>query len=264
MRLRLPDGGQVWAPAQVEAAPRRGSGALTWIAAGGLLLIVSAALLSAVASVLDHMARSRLLGLVALLAYGGALGLIAWGAALEMRSYRRLSALDALRRALQQPGIPADVVRSSCLAWLDTLGPALPDAVTAQAALNACASADEVRAMLRHQVLDPLRVQARHAGQRAALQGVALVAITPSPALDGLVSSLRALALLREVAGLYGLRPGATVTVALLRRATWTAVGVAGVDVVALSAAQQLLGQVPVLQHVMAAVPGAGLASLAA
>lgn len=173
---------------------------------------MSAVLLSAVASVLDHMARSHLLGLVALLAYGIALGLITWGVALEVRSYRRLSAVDALRRALHQPGTPADAVRSSCLTWLDTLGPALPDAASARTALDICKSSEDVRAMLRHQVLEPLRLQARQAGQRAGLQGAALVAITPSPALDGFVSGLRALALLREVAGLYGLRPGATVT----------------------------------------------------
>ena len=37
--------------------------------------------------------------------------------------------------------------------------------------------------------------------------------------------------------------------------------GVAGLDVLALSATQHLLGHVPVLQHLAAAVPGAGLAA---
>lgn len=252
---------QVWAPALIEAVPQRGSGALTWIAAGGALLLVSAVLLSAVASVLDHMARSRLLGVVALLAYGTALGLIAWGAALELRSYRRLAAVDVLRRVLQQPEAPVDEVRASCLAWLDTLGPGLPGAAAARAALITCTSAEEVRATLRRRVLELLRLQARQAGQRAGLQGGALVAIMPSPALGGFASGLRALGLIREVAGLYGLRPGVTVTVALLRRAAWTAMGVTGADLVALTAAQQLLGHIPIVQHVVAAVPGAGLAA---
>lgn len=255
------DGEEVWAPARIEVARSLGSGALTWIAAGGALLIVSAVLLSAAASVLDHMARSHVLGLVALFAYGTALGLIAWGVALEVRSYRRLKAVDALRRVLHRSEASVDEMRASCLAWLNTLGPTLPGAVTARAALNDCRSVQEVRAALRQRVLEPLRLQARHAGQRAGLQGGALVAITPSPALGGFASGLRALALIREVAGLYGLRPGTTVTVVLLRRATWTAMGVTGADMIALTAAQQLLGHVPVLQHIVAAVPGAGLAA---
>ena len=253
--------GEAWAPALTQAAARRGSGALTWIAAGGALLIVSAVLLSAVASVLDHMARSRLLGLAALLAYGAALGLIAWGATLEVRSYRRLAAVDALRQALRQPGASVDEMRRSCLVWLDGLGSGLPDAAAARAALAGCVSAAEVRATLRRRVLEPQRLQARQAGQRAGVQGAALVAVTPSPALDGLASGLRALGLIREVAGLYGLRPGTAVTAALLRRAGWTAMGVAGADLVAFTAAQQLLGHVPVVQHLVAAVPGAGLAA---
>ena len=58
-------------------------------------------------------------------------------------------------------------------------------------AMNGCTTTDEVRAMLAHRAIEPLREQATAIGTRAASQGAAMVAIIPSPALEGLAAGLR-------------------------------------------------------------------------
>ena len=123
-------------------------------------------------------------------------------------------------------------------------------------------SLPRLRAVLRRQVAGPLRQASRVAGQRAALEGGVMVAISPSPALDGVLAGLRGLSLVRQVAQIHGLRPNLAVTVALLRRAVWTAAGVSGADLVAQAVSEQVLGRIPVLQHIAAAVPGSSVTAL--
>jgi len=104
-----------------------------------------------------------------------------------------------------------------------------------------------------------LRQATRRFGDRAALEGGALVAISPSPALDGVVAGLRGLSLLRQVAALHGLRPGAAVTLALLRRLAWTAASLPGLDLLGRALAEGTLAHVPVLKQIAAAIPGSGV-----
>lgn len=115
---------------------------------------------------------------------------------------------------------------------------------------------------MTREVSEPLRQTSRVAGQRAALEGGVMVAISPSPALDGVLAGLRGLSLVRQVAQIHGLRPNLAVTVALLRRAVWTAAGVSGADLVAQAVSEQVLGRIPVLQHIAAAVPGSSVTAL--
>jgi putative membrane protein len=244
--------------ATADAAPRP-LGTLTWIAAGLGLLIVGGSALALAGFVIDQMARSQALGVATLVVVILAGAAILWGAFLELRSYRRLARVDHLRALLHRPGCPVEQARDACALWLDSVAVHLPDPASAHAALDACRTTEEVRAMMRHQPLDILRAKARAAGTRAGLQAGFLVAITPSPALDGLVAGLRSLSLIRQVAALYGLRPGFSVTIGLMRRAAWTAAAVYGVHVAASVAATNLLADTPVLRHVASSVPGAGL-----
>ncbi|MHB0709590.1 hypothetical protein ACX4M1_07000, partial [Roseomonas mucosa] len=102
--------------------------------------------------------------------------------------------------------------------------------------------------VMTREVSEPLRQASRVAGQRAAL--------------DGVLAGLRGLSLVRQVAQIHGLRPNLAVTVALLRRAVWTAAGVSGADLVAQAVSEQVLGRIPVLQHIAAAVPGSSVTAL--
>ena len=86
----------------------------------------------------------------------------------------------------------------------------------------------------------------------AARRGRAgLVAVCPHPALDGLIAGARGLLVIRRVAALYGLRPGLTVTLALLRRVAWTATGTTGLSLVSQGLADHVLTGLPVVKHVV-------------
>ncbi|MBB5696513.1 hypothetical protein [Muricoccus pecuniae] len=75
-------------------------------------------------------------------------------------------------------------------------------------------------------------------------------------------AGLRGLSLLRQVALLYGLRPGGAVILALLRRLAWTATGLSGLDLLGRALADGTLAQAPVLKQIAAALPGTGLAAV--
>ncbi|MGE0222735.1 MAG: DUF697 domain-containing protein [Acetobacteraceae bacterium] len=252
---------EVFVPPPVAPADTvpRSSGMLTWIAIGLALLVLGGATLAIIGFVMDQMARSQALGTVSIAVMGAGVAALLGGVLIELRSYRRLTVVDRMRARLRDPACPAAEARRTCQDWLSTVDTRLPDAPAVGAALEACRTTDEVRALMRHGPLEVLREKARGLGKRAGMQAGFLVAITPSPALDGLVAGLRSLSLIREVASLYGLRPGLSVTIGLLRRCAWTAASVYGVNVAASVAATNLLAEAPVLRHVAASVPGAGL-----
>lgn len=88
------------------------------------------------------------------------------------------------------------------------------------------------------------------------------MAISPSPALDVVLAGLRGLSLLRQVAAVHGMHPGAAVTSSLLRRLAWTAAGTPGVDLLSHSLAGSTLSHMPGLKQMTAALPGSGLTAL--
>ena len=108
-----------------------------------------------------------------------------------------------------------------------------------------------------------MRKATHRAGRRAALEGGALIAITPSPALEGAIAALRGAALLRQVASIYGIRPGLMVTCALFRRVVWTAASVSGLELLFQPLADgNLYYNMPFLKHLLAAIPGAGVGAV--
>jgi putative membrane protein len=247
-------------PVAISAQPRSpGLGALGWIGAGLGILVVGGSLLSLTGFVVDQMARSQLLGWASLTTVSAGVFAVLWGVAREIRSYRRLTRVDALRGRLRPPAVPVEVARAECTAWLATVAHRLADPDQVRLAMNGCTTTDEVRAMLAHRAIEPLREQATAIGARAASQGAAMVAIIPSPALEGLAAGLRSLKLIRDIAALYGLRPGMSVTLGLMRRAAVTAASVYGVNEIAAAAAAHFLADAPVLRSIASAAPGAGI-----
>jgi putative membrane protein len=239
--------------------PAPGLGALGWIGAGLGILVVGCSILSLIAFVVDQMARSSILGWASLgVVVAGVLAVL-WGVIREVRSYRRLINVDVLRAKLRPPAVPIEIARAECTAWLKTVAHRLSEPDQVRLAMNGCTTTEEVRAMLAHRAIEPLREQATAIGSRAASQGAAMVAIIPSPALEGLAAGLRSLKLIREVAALYGLRPGFSVTLGLMRRAAVTAASVYGVNEIAAAAAAHFLADAPVLRSFASAAPGAGI-----
>ena len=93
-------------------------------------------------------------------------------------------------------------------------------------------------------VLAPADQLAQTAIRRAAAQTFAINAISPTLLLDTFLFAARAMRLLREIAKIYGQRPGLAGTVHLLRRLASGAGLVGAVDVVGGVIAQQLGGAV--------------------
>jgi putative membrane protein len=247
-------------PAIVPVAPpAAGLGALGWIGAGLGILVVGSALLSSIGFVVDQMARSTALGWASLVTVTTGVLAVLYGIGREIRSYRRLARVDGLRGKLRLPAVSVEITRAECSAWLETVEHRLADPDSIRLAMNGCTTTDEVRAMLAHRAIEPLREQATAIGARAASQGAAMVAIIPSPALEGLAAGLRSLKLIREIAALYGLRPGVSVTLGLVRRAAVTAASVYGVNEIAAAAAAHFLTDAPVLRSIASAAPGAGI-----
>ncbi|MGA8198245.1 MAG: DUF697 domain-containing protein, partial [Acetobacteraceae bacterium] len=96
-------------------------------------------------------------------------------------------------------------------------------------------------------------------GRTAALHGVAIVAATPSPALDALAIGWCGVRLVRQVAALHGMRPGMLGTLALLRKTALAAATVAGTEM-AVNAATHAIIAHPLLRHLAGDVAGAGVA----
>lgn len=246
-----------WAP-KLHPVPQP-VGSTSWIAGGAALFIVFGAVLAVAGFILDQMVRAPALGIAAIVGFGLTFAMLTRGALVEVRSYRGLRRVDLFRSRIQDARGTADSVRSASISWLERFESEILNVPAIRAALQTCETADEVRAVLRHQALEPLRERTTALGLRAGLQAGSLVAITPSPALDGLVAGWRSLALIQEIAILYGLRPSTTITIGLLRRAAWTVVGVTGVDLAATSIAEHLFSNAPILKHIASAVPGAGV-----
>lgn len=264
--LDLPEGmvdGPVdlgWAP-QARTDRSTPSSPLNWIAGGLAVLLLGWLVLAAAAFVQDQFDRSALNGAVTLAVFGAGLAAMLRGAWLELSSLRRLRCVDALRAALTQKDGPVAPTRRLALDWLDRL-PHLSEAATARPAVAAAPDLPALRAALRLHLDVSLQHAARRAGDRAAAEGAAAVAISPSPAMDGILAALRGLALVRQVAALHGMRPGGTVTLALLRRVAWTAAGTSGIDLLGQGLAHGVLAHLPGVRQVAAAIPGAGLTAL--
>jgi putative membrane protein len=236
-----------------------GLGALGWIGAGLGILVAGGSLLSLIGFVIDQMARSPVLGWISLATVIAGVLAVLRGVAREVGSYRRLTRVDGLRAKLRPPTVPVEVARAECTAWLKTVAHQLSDPESVRLAMNGCTTTGEIRAMLAHRAIEPLRERATVIGTRAASQGAAMVAIIPSPALEGLAAGLRSLKLIREIAALYGLRPGMSVTLGLMRRAAVTAASVYGVKEIAAATAAHLFADAPVLRSIASAAPGAGI-----
>lgn len=250
-----------WSPKTV-VAPRVRVGAGGWISAGLAVLLASWVVLSLASFVVGLLAQSWVLGSLAIAAVAVGCALLARGVALELGAYRALNQVEALRLVLALGSTPPEAARQAGLAWLRRVGSAVPDGGAVERMLGAAVTVAEIKAVLRSQVADRLQEAAARLGRQAAVDGAALVAVCPHPAWDGLLAGLRGLHVVRQVAALYGLRPSALVTVALLRRVAWMAAGTAGLSLVSQNVAEQVLGSMPVLKHVAGAIPGSGTAAI--
>ncbi len=237
-------------PVLVE--PAAGIGGVPLALGGTAVLLVGLAGLGTANFVADQFLRAAWLGWMTLGVAGIGFGLIGAGIWRELRGLFGLRHVDDLRARLADPARQ----RAAALEWLASLpeGAGLLDSVTA---IN---DPDAVLSLLRAGPGAALRGRAEALGRTAALQMVAATAAIPSPALDGLVVAWRGTRLVRQVAGLHGLRPGLLGTMSLLRRVMTSAASVAAMDFAADTAARALLSN-PLLQHLAGDMAASGVAA---
>lgn len=228
--------------------PRRRRSPLRW-AIGGLVLLFLAGLvtdaLAWVAAAFDHgtglgVAASAVLAL-------GVLGPLYW-LGWELRGFFRLRALDALHvRAA------AELDRDQALALVEQsirLLPAEPASEAGEAAFRAAlAPHHDGRSVLnlaRGELMRPVDVAAIKLIRRASLQAAAIATLSPTALTDTLLFVARAIRLLRDVAEVYGQRPGIAGLRHLVRQIAREAVTIGGADLLFQSAGEaggSLLGR---------------------
>jgi len=178
------------------------------------------------------------------------LSLIGLGIGRELRGLAALRRVDRLRDEFASG--ETDRVQRAARRWLERL----PQHSEIVPALAAADTPESVLALLRSGPVQTLRDATDVLGRTAALQSVAIVAATPSPALDVLAVGWCGVRLIRQVAALHGMRPGILGTLALLRKTALVAAAE-----IAVNAATHAMVSHPLLRHLAGDVAGAGVAA---
>jgi putative membrane protein len=247
-----------WSP-KALSAPRHGWGTLGLMAAGGAVLLGAWAAFGLAGMIAAQFAVSPLLGWLSSGAVAAGMGFIGAGLWREARGLASLARVDRLRAALSDPASPLEPTRAAALAWVTDVAARVPDAGRVVPAVTAAGTVTEIAAHLRAGVVAALAAEAGRIGRRAALEGGAIVALSPSPSLDAVIAGWRGLRVVREVAALHGLKPGHAAMRRLLARTVSIAATTAGADLIAQTAAEGLVGATPGLREIAGAVPGAGV-----
>jgi putative membrane protein len=163
----------------------------------------------------------------------------------ELRGLWRLRSAERLRSLI--PFALADELKAEIDAAAAILAadPLLSEAVARYRAVREPHhSGRDALELFSRFVLAPADRLAEAATRRAATQAFAINAISPTALLDTVLFAARALRLIREIAEIYGQRPGLAGTVHLLRRLASGAGMVGAVDLVGGILVQQLGGAV--------------------
>ncbi len=171
-------------------------------------------------------------------------GAVYWLGA-ELRGLWRLRSAERLKNLI--PFALADELKAEIDAAAAILAadPLLSEAVARYRAVReAHHSGHDALELFSRFVLVPADRLAEAAIRRAATQAFAINAISPTALLDTMLFAARALRLIREIAEIYGQRPGLAGTVHLLRRLASGAGMVGAVDLVGGIVVQQLGGAV--------------------
>jgi putative membrane protein len=204
-----------------------------------------------VSALFDHWGALGWAGLVVLLT---GLSLIGAGIGRELSGLAALRRVDQLRAELASG--EAARVEKAARRWLEVL----PQQAGILPALAAADTPESVLALLRAGPAQALRDATDVLGRTAALQSIAIVAATPSPALDALTIGWCGLRLLRQVAELHGMRPGILGTLVLLQKTALAAATVAAAEIAVNTATHAMIAH-PLLRHLAGDVAGAGVAA---
>lgn len=233
------------APVPVQPAPRRRSPARWFVTAlvmfaGGVVAVESIDWVRAMYE------RNAALGLGFSALLGMVLASAAWWTAWEVAQLRRLAAVGALRDEVATliGGEGSERARQWIARVEGAIGAAPERApLFARANDTILDTHSDIDALLifRRVVLTPLDEAAYRAVARAARATALGVSVSPVASIDAALVIWRSVRMVREVAQVYGLRPGPAATVRLVRRLMFGALQSVAVDVLG-DAWVQLLG----------------------
>ncbi len=142
----------------------------------------------------------------------------------EMRRFYAMRTADRVRDAAAR--LRGSASHAEGLALINQILPALRGNIAAhdssvrlQARLRQTHDGADVLNLFAREVLDPLDKQAAARVARAARDTALGVAASPVAVLDVVIGTVRALRMIREVATIYGLRPGTFGALRLMKRA---------------------------------------------
>ncbi len=236
-----------------DPAPPR-AGGVTLFLAGAAVLAIGLAALQTGNFVQAQFDRAAWLGWLTLAVAVAGFGLLFASVGRELRGLFGLSRVDRLRAALASGD--AHRIHAAARRWAATL----PEAQRLLPAIDAANDPDAILGLLKAGPVADLRARADALGRTAAVQMAAGIAATPSAELAVLLVAWRGVRLVRQVAGLYGMRPGVIGTLGLLRRTALSAGMVAGSEVAINAAAHAILSN-PLLAHAFGEMAGAGVAA---
>jgi len=230
----------------LASLPARGFPSPSAVAMTGLGILVVGVVGIDLAQFVDGaFARGTGVGALAALAVAAGVGGALYWLTAELRGLFRLRSTERLRRLI--PSALASELKPEIDAVAAILAhdPLLSEAVHSyRAVLEPHHTGEDALELFSRFVLAAADQLAQAAIRRAAAQAFAINAISPTVLLDTLLFAARALRLIREIAEVYGQRPGLAGTVHLLRRLASGAGLVGAVDVVGGVIAQQLGGAV--------------------
>ncbi len=235
-----------------DPSPAWGTAALAL--AGASVLGLGLAGLSVGNFIADQFTRAAWLGWTTLGIAGAGFGLIGAGVWRELRALMVLRRVDGLRAGL------ASGDAGQIMAAAQTWSRMVPGGSAIAPALQTVNDPDAAIALLRAGPSEILQNAADRLGRVAAVQAIAGVAAMPSPALDVLFVAWRGVRLVRQVAALYGVRPGALATLGLLRRTAVAATMVGAANLAGNTAARAVLSH-PLLAHALGDAAAAGVAA---
>ena len=241
-------------PTTVPEAPVPRLGTPALVLGGVSVLAIGFAALGAVNFVADEFARAAWLGWITAAVAAAGFGLAGAGVWRELRALWALDRVDQLRADLRSGN--AERMMRAAQAWAARV----PGGAALAPALRAVNDPDAALALLRAGPGQSLREAADAQSRQAAVQVVAGIAAVPSPSLDVLLVAWRGVRLVRQVAAIYGVRPGVLGTVSLLRRTALAATLVGAAEVAGNTAAHALLSS-PFLAKALGEAAGAGVAA---
>jgi putative membrane protein len=226
--------------------PPRGIPSPFAVAVSGLgILVVGVAGIDLAQFVDGAFAHGTGVGVLAAAAVAAGVGGTGYWLIAELRGLLRLRSAERLRRLI--PSALASELKGEIDAAASILGrdPLLGEAVASyRAVLEPHHTGGDALDLFSRFVLAPADRLAQGAIRRAAAQAFVINTVSPTVLLDTLFFAARATRLIREIAEIYGQRPGLAGTVHLLRRLASGAGLVGAVDVVGGVVVQQLGGAV--------------------